>query len=163
MQNTFLRWACTFALLGGVCSLFAPGAHAQAKPDQIRNIRWYYLPLGAFVRYGIDSVSIRGHHELEGRVRHPTAFLQGVCLALKPHPAAFNWAFGHDQVRMLFDITYADGRTECMQVDVARTVLWHRQLYRVDSTAEAVLLSVLTRKQQQQQRVGKYAIRRRHS
>lgn len=163
MQNAFLRFCCTLALLGGVCSLFAPGAHAQAKPDRVRDIRWYYLPLGAFVRYGIDSVSIRGHHELEGRVRHPTAFLHGARLAFMPHPPALNPAFGHDQVRMRFDVTYADGRTECLQVDVARTVLWRRQLYRVDSTAEAVLLSVLTKKQQRRQRVGKYAIRRRHS
>lgn len=161
MQHVFLRWAHTLALLCGVWHVSASSTHAQAKPDPVRGIRWYYIPLSAFVRYGIDSATIRGHRTLEGRVRHPTAFLQRVHRALTSLPTASNRAFGPDQVRMLFDVTYAGGRTECLQVDVARTVSWHHQLYRADSTAEAVFLSVLTRKQQQRQRVGIYAPHRR--
>jgi hypothetical protein len=160
MQQVFLRWARALTLLCGVVHHCASSAQAQAKTDPVRGIRWYYLPLSAFVRYGIDSATIRAHRTLEGRVRHPAAFLHRVRRTLMPHPAASDRAFGAEQVRMRFDITYADGRTECLLVDVARTVWWRHRLYRADSAAEAVFLSVLSR-QQQRQRVGKDAPRKR--
>lgn len=162
MRHVLLRCAYTLALLCAAAPRFAPGAHAQASPDRVRSIIWYFLPLSAFTRYSIDSLNIRTSRLLEGRAHRPAAFLQHLHRSLGAHPAPPGRPFEPQWVRMRCDVTYASGRTESLLVDGHRTVLWRHHAFEADSAAEAVLLSLLPRQQQQKYRVGRYAPKRWH-
>ena len=160
MRYVLLRCACTLALLCGAAFCFAPGAYAQARPDRVRGISWYFLPLSSFTRYSIDSLNIRTSRLLEGRARRPAAFLQHLHRSLRAHSMPPSRPFEPQWVRMRCDVTYASGRTESLLVDGRRTVLWRHHAFKADSAAEALFLSLLPR-QQQKYRLGRYALKRR--
>jgi hypothetical protein len=162
LRHVLLLCTCTLALLRGAGTPFAPGAPAAARPDRVRGIRWYYLPLSSFARYSIDSFNIRTSRLLEGRAPRPAAFLQRLQRSLGPCPAPLGRPFEPQLVRMRCDVTYASGRTESLLVDGGRRVWWRHQTFVADSAAEAVLLSLLNRQQQQKYRVGRYAPKRRY-
>jgi hypothetical protein len=159
MLTTFPRLAATLTLLLTTYIAISSESQAQGLPERVRRIDWYYLPFSAFARYNIDSFNIRNNQN--GCVRRPTAFLLRVHRSLGYRPVESARAFEHGEVRMLFDITYASGRIETLQMDGSRTVLWRHHHYRADSTIQAVFLSVFTRKQQKRMHLGPYAIKRR--
>jgi sugar lactone lactonase YvrE len=144
MRNSFYRLPLTALvwLWGGVQCL-----PANAQASSVKRIRMYSRRLDGFTRFPIDSVNIIAYHNWEINVRHPQTFLLSLHQALTPHVAPPNHTFGEGYVRLLYVLTYANGRTERVQMDAAQTVLWHHQLFIADSAALALLLSPLTRTQ----------------
>jgi hypothetical protein len=131
-----------FLLLGA--TVHCPTAAAQAAP--VKGLRLYSRRLHGFYRIGTDSATIIAYNSLKVTVRHPQAFLLGLHQALARRPAPAGHLFGYDDVRLLYVITYADGRIERVQMDAARTILWQHKLFIADSM-ETLLLAPLTRKQ----------------
>jgi hypothetical protein len=132
-------------IFSGFCIYYGEAA-AQAAP--VESIQLYCgNSLTGFTRFPIDSINITFYHKWAVNVQHPQAFLRRLHLALAPQSALVNRKFGHDYVRMLYLITYADGRIERVQQDASRTILWQHQLYVADNEVEKLLLSPLTRKQ----------------
>lgn len=136
----------------GLLALFLLGSNAlcreaAAQSPHVKHIQLYAQRLSAFIRFPIDSLNIIAYNRVEATVRHPHVFLLELerVLALRPAPASRE--FGHDFVRLLYLVTYADGRTARLQVDRGRAVLWHQKLFLADSATVALLLSPLTRKQ----------------
>jgi hypothetical protein len=120
-----------------------------AQAASVKSMQMYCCgSLTGFTRFPIDSVTITAYHKWVVNVPHPQAFLRRLHLALAPQSAPVSRKFGHEYVRVLYLITYADGRLERVQQDAARTILWQHQLYSADAKVEKLLLSPLTRKQQ---------------
>ena len=121
---------------------------AAAQTVPVQSIQLYCCSsLNGFTRFSIDSVNITAYPKWEVNVQHPQTFLYHLHQTLVPQSAPVSRKFSYNNVRLLYLITYADGRTERVQQDASRTILWQHQLYLADAKVEKLLLSPLTRKQ----------------
>ncbi|MBF9237662.1 hypothetical protein I2I05_09670 [Hymenobacter sp. BT683] len=145
MSSSFRRFTWLLAL--GFLSTGIPFREANAQSRQVQHLRVYAHGLTKFIRFPIDSVSIVASPRVEATVRRPQSFLRALDRTLARRAAPVGREFGHDFVRLLYLLTYADGRTARLQMDRAGTILWEKKLYVADSATIGLLLSPLTRKQ----------------
>jgi hypothetical protein len=147
MSSSFRRF--TWLLVLGFLVAGAPGRKATAQSRQVQHLQVYAQGLTKFIRYPIDSVSIIASHRVEATVRRPRPFLRALNRALARRPAPGGREFDHAFVRLLYLLTYADGRTARLLMDRSGTILWEKKLYVADSATVGLLLLPFTRKQRE--------------